>query len=116
MINLWKEGFKTKSYNVLTLPLKEEAELSILTHELGKYVVYHAQTDKNKSYITLDTERMHNELKGDALVEKISQAADVLITLLGEDYVRELDIYSYIFELLSLSYEIKEFKENLKKK
>lgn len=115
-MNLWKEGFETKSFKVLTLPLAAEIDLEVLSRDLSSYIIYNVESETHKSYISLDQAKLFEALKGKELKEKLELAAEVLTTLLGEDEVRNLNVYSYFFVIISLAFEIREFKESLKKK
>ena len=117
-INLWGEGFKTETFEIKALSLYNELELSILVDYFKDFIKEEKRKMKDKEilYFVIDIKKITESYKSPDFVEKLESAQVLLVDVLGEEYVRLLPFYSYLFTLPSLQYEISEYKKSLKKK
>lgn len=117
-LNLWGEGFKTETYKVLAFSLFNEIQLSILTTYFRDFMINEKKVvdEKEIEYTIVDVKKVAESYKNEDFIDKVGEAEQLIVDVLGNDYAKPLSFYNYFFLIPSLYYEIVNYKQSLKKK
>lgn len=108
--NVWKKSFVAGPYKIKDLSLGNQLELSILSDELGKFWKF--EGDK----VSIDVEGIKASMKSGELKDTIVRIEELLPEILEDFDFGNIGVYEVFFLIPDVNYNIKQYKESLKKK
>lgn len=108
--NIWKKSFVAGPYKIKDLSLANQLELSILTEELGKYWT---MVDGN---VQIDIEGVKDAMKTGELKDILTRSGELLQDILDDVDFESMNVYEIFMLIPVIQWEVKKYKEALKKK
>jgi hypothetical protein len=108
--NVWKKSFVAGEYKIKDLSLSNQLELSILSDELGKFWKFEGEK------VSIDVEGIKAAMKLGELKDTLERSIEVLEEILDDYDFTSLGSYDIFFLIPDVNYNIKQYKESLKKK
>ena len=116
-INLYREQFKTISFDIKKLSLYNEAELLVLSDEFRRF--WKEEEKDGKNYFQIDMQKANEKIKNGEMQEIIDRSVALLNEILDDTEKMnnlELSFNDFFFVIPTLQNEIYSYLSDLKKK
>lgn len=117
-INLYRENFRTESFDIKKLSMFDEAELLVLSDELRKF--WKQEEKDGNIFYQIDIEKVKKSIDSEELKEIINRSVELLNNVFDDtermSKFNELSFDDLFFVIPTLSNEIFTYLQKLKKK